>query len=408
MDTKENFKEKLLSLQNGQFTGRLDVTTDQGKEWRLYFCLSRLVWADGSYHTYRVWQRLLSQYCPELDQNKINLQEAKQFECWNYHVIIILLERGLISKAQAIQLIQARIFEAIFDIFQAEAIETLECEIIPVSASVLWELGLKVSIILLTIKNAVNQVELQWLEWDKQGLTYVSPNLAPVIKNTEFFQTRFSEKTYQKLSLLFNGRYPLRELANKLNQDIFNVTLWLKPFIEKGLIDLIAVPDNPVKITLIGINKTTLQISKTTPQKVIACIDDSLQICQIMEHIVTKNGYEFIGIQEPLKVLPNLIKSKPDLIFLDLIMPIVNGYEICAQIRRVSQLKDIPVIILTGNDGMIDRIRSKIVGASGFLGKPVNEQKVITVINNFFSVKTSKLKPPQLLNNLNFNTQIVS
>ena len=66
-------------------------------------------------------------------------------------------------------------------------------------------------------------------------------------------------------------------------------------------------------------------------------------------------------------------------------MPIINGYEICSQIRRVSQLKNTPVIILTSNDGMVDRVRSKLVGASGFLGKPVNEEKVIEKIESLLS-----------------------
>ena len=59
----------------------------------------------------------------------------------------------------------------------------------------------------------------------------------------------------------------------------------------------------------------------------------------------------------------------------DLVMPIANGYEVCSQIRRISSLKEIPVIIVTSNDGIADRVRARLVGASGFLGKPIDPDK---------------------------------
>jgi chemotaxis family two-component system response regulator PixG len=74
-----------------------------------------------------------------------------------------------------------------------------------------------------------------------------------------------------------------------------------------------------------------------------------------------------------------LLSRKPDLIFLDLVMPNTNGYEICSQLRKVSAFRITPIIILTGNDGIIDRVRAKIVGASDFLSKPVDAETVLAV-----------------------------
>jgi two-component system, chemotaxis family, response regulator PixG len=91
-------------------------------------------------------------------------------------------------------------------------------------------------------------------------------------------------------------------------------------------------------------------------------------------------GYQYSNIPDPLQALPLLIEYKPKLIFLDLVMPIANGYEVCAQIRRISALKEIPVIIVTSNDGIADRVRARLVGASGFLGKPIQHKKVAKVI----------------------------
>jgi CheY-like chemotaxis protein len=99
-----------------------------------------------------------------------------------------------------------------------------------------------------------------------------------------------------------------------------------------------------------------------------------------------------------VKALPILLEHKPDLIFLDLVMPIANGYEICAQIRRVSAFKDTPVIILTSNDGIVDRVRAKMVGSSGFLAKPIEPDKVLATLQRYLPkpVQSQRLQTAHL------------
>ncbi|MDZ8139614.1 MAG: response regulator [Nostoc sp. DedQUE04] len=118
----------------------------------------------------------------------------------------------------------------------------------------------------------------------------------------------------------------------------------------------------------------------------VACVDDSPTICRSLEEILTHQNYRFIGIQDSLTAVLKLIKSKPDFIFLDLLMPKVNGYEICSQIRKTPSLKDVPVVILTGKDGIVDRMRAKLVGATDFLGKPVEADKVLNVLHKYLNV----------------------
>lgn len=387
MSSSGKLTQILESLERKKFTGRLDIKNRTGQQWRIYLCLGRFIWADGGYHPYREWERLLRKHFPELDTQLLDVQNAKQYECWNYYLIASLLQRFLITKTQAYNLIDEKIKQSLLDIYQAEISEKLYYEIVRVSENFSSESGLKTSIHLVKIETVLAETQAQWNMWRKYDVTHWNPHFAPVIKNPVLLRQRFQgkENTYQKLVSLFNGKHPLTELADRLNLTILKLIVWFKPYLESGIINLIPIKDFDIDTTLIGINNYNYKITQSTQQRLIVCIDDSVQICEIVEHIVKEAGYQFMAIQDPLKALPELIKSKPDLILLDLIMPIVNGYEICTQIRRVSSLRQVPVIILTGNDGVIDRFKSKMVGANGFLGKPIDQDKLLTKIKSLLA-----------------------
>lgn len=124
--------------------------------------------------------------------------------------------------------------------------------------------------------------------------------------------------------------------------------------------------------------------SQTTSSKsMVVYVDDSPADSQIMAEIVRGAGYGYENITEPLDAIPTLLELRPKLIFLDLVMPLTNGYEVCAQIRRISAFRKTPIIIVTNNDGIIDRIRARIVGASGFFSKPVKQTRVLKVLNKY-------------------------
>jgi two-component system, chemotaxis family, response regulator PixG len=108
-----------------------------------------------------------------------------------------------------------------------------------------------------------------------------------------------------------------------------------------------------------------------------------------MERIFRGAGYSYLGIQDSLRAVPQLLIHKPALIFLDLVMPSTNGYEVCSQLRKTSVFKETPIVILTGNDGIVDRVRAKVVGATDFLGKPVDGETVLAVTEQCLSAVKS-------------------
>lgn len=178
------------------------------------------------------------------------------------------------------------------------------------------------------------------------------------------------------------GKHTLRDLAIKLKQNVLPVTRSLLPFILKGVIELVEVPDLPMLQLIHGKN-----VSSSTPnvpkRPLVACIDDSPQVCQMLEQMLVPNGFRCLKIQDPIQALPNLIQNKPDLIFLDLIMPVINGYEMCTQIRRISTFTNTPIIILTSQDGLLDRIRTRVIGATEFISKPITVDKTMALIRKY-------------------------
>jgi chemotaxis family two-component system response regulator PixG len=188
---------------------------------------------------------------------------------------------------------------------------------------------------------------------------------------------------------LINGEHTLWDLAAKMQQSVLAVTSSLYPFVNKGIAEFIEVPDIQLSIEKVPEN-SDLKSLKQHNSPLIACIDDSIQVNKIIENIVTPHGMRFIGIQDSLQALPVLIASKPDLIFLDLIMPVINGYEICEQLRRISVFSKIPVIILTSSDGAFDRVRAKVFGATDFINKPVEKDRIFAILNKYLQSGSEK------------------
>ncbi|MFM7405493.1 MAG: response regulator, partial [Cuspidothrix sp.] len=228
----------------------------------------------------------------------------------------------------------------------------------------------------------LQEMQKSWHEWSKAGLARYSPHLSPVLTQPEKLRQQVSTTVYKNFERLINGKNTLWDLAVRMQQNVLAVTKSLRPFIDKGIAEFIEVPDlqlSTQKSQLVSGEKTRKKDKNT----LIICIDDSPQVSKILETIITSEGMNFIGIQDPLQVIPILSENKPDLIFLDLIMPVMNGYEICEQLRRISVFSKVPIIILTSSDGVFDRVRAKVFGANDFINKPIQKDQVWLILNKY-------------------------
>ena len=121
----------------------------------------------------------------------------------------------------------------------------------------------------------------------------------------------------------------------------------------------------------------------------IVCIDDHHLVRERIGLILTQQGYNFRGIEDPVQALETIIEIRPSLVFIDLVMPTMSGYEICGQIRRVESLQNIPIIILTGTDTMLDRMRGKLAGATAYLTKPISPEEIVAVVSRHLAAQAS-------------------
>lgn len=380
--------------------GRLDIKADRGAKWSLYFHLGHLIGDTGGIHPVRRWHRQLLQFCPQIKVNQVTIAGGIGYRCRDYEALADLLKKREILRQQMVAVVQGSIAEVLFDIVQQDELsdrsstgrsylegwreersnEQLTYTFVP-------EARLYSSpVVFIQPDLAWKQAQQAWTNWQKAGLQDYSPNMAPVIWRREQLQQQTSAIAYSSLTRLVDGNRTLRDLAVKLRQEPTLLSQSLIPYVSQGLMKFVEIADigTPLeKVTTVSSKPSSSPPPPKPNAPLIAYIDDSPRDSQIMGQILTKAGYRYINLQDSVLALPMLLEHKPNLIFLDLVMPIANGYEICAQIRRTSILKDTPVIIFTGNDGIVDRVRAKLVRSTEFVAKPIDTDKVLAVVRKY-------------------------
>lgn len=298
---------------------------------------------------------------------------------WEYALLNVWRSKQKITDEQVAKLIHSTAVEILLDVAQL-SMDTEQIQ--PESQLPAVEAFFGDQPISVSIADAIEEAELRWQSWQTAKLDRYSPHTAPVIRQSEPLKQQLP-KLYQSLSSRLNGQHTLHELAVQLKRDVVDVAASLLPCVQLDWVELIRVIDFPVPL----LRQIPESPSLPAPQKAakIACVDDSSLVQNMMKELLTSAGYKFTGISDPLRSIGILLAQKPDLIFLDLVMPNANGYEICQQLRKLSLFEQTPIVILTGNDGYANRLRSNFAGASEFLTKPLDAEAVLNVINKYLN-----------------------
>ena len=115
----------------------------------------------------------------------------------------------------------------------------------------------------------------------------------------------------------------------------------------------------------------------------VMVIDDSKTIRRTAETLLKKAGCEVITATDGFEALSKITDNQPDIIFIDIMMPRLDGYQTCALIKRNDVYKSTPVVLLTSKDGLFDRARGRIVGSDQYLTKPFTKEELLGAIKEY-------------------------
>lgn len=119
-----------------------------------------------------------------------------------------------------------------------------------------------------------------------------------------------------------------------------------------------------------------------TRSKKIIMIDDSSTIRRTGELLLAQSGHQVSLAEDGVSGIAAIMKNKPDVVFLDVMMPGINGLDICSILKSDPHYKDIPIVMLTSKDTHIDRMRGKLYGANEYLVKPFSKWTLLAAVDN--------------------------
>jgi twitching motility two-component system response regulator PilG len=334
-----------------------------------------------------LWQRFkLGSECPQLAQQEIEVSEYVQLcqALSNQQPSDIEVKKQLfrfcreglanvlsIDKTH-IELVPAkRINKAIVSFSLEKLGEKLEDQV-KISRHIRGYIDSPFSRLYLEQKNALKFYQI----WKPK---YAAPELKEIAEKHKL-------STFVSLFVAKNSFY---QIATKINADTYFLAKHLEQSIAEKLIDLLPFKeltkeelrlkqhvqeDNSASAN--GVNSAD---SASTSSTLVACIDDSKTVQKQVKMTLEAGGYQVLSILDPTLALKQLSQHEPVVIFMDINMPELNGYDLCSLLRKSERFKDIPIVMLTGRDGMIDRVRAKIVGATDYLTKPCDPNKLITL-----------------------------
>jgi len=125
--------------------------------------------------------------------------------------------------------------------------------------------------------------------------------------------------------------------------------------------------------------------------KLVMIIDDSLTVRKIIETSLKREGFDSVSYSDGIEAIRALNEKRtrtPDLVILDIGLPKMDGYEVARHFKTKQQFGNTVIIMLSGRDGVIDRLKGRLAGAKDYLTKPFRTQDVMSVVHSHLNVPT--------------------
>lgn len=350
-----------------------------GLSWFVFFLNGQIVYATQGTDSLSRLRDYLGRYKADKAISSVRVPSIASVNAPEYGIIWALLENRILTPAQGRSIIHNIVHETLFDLLSLSR------------GSFIFENGpgLAPQLMTLEISSILAKLLKQIHEWNQFSPHIQSPDQCPTIADREQLQKALPPNTFNTLDRWADGQTSIRQIARYLNRDVLTVAKAIHPFVQKGLVQLLY----PSAETTVDTKRTSLQPETKVPK--VVCIDDDPIVREKVELILDQQGYEVTALSDPLKALGEVFQLKPDLILCDIAMPKLDGYEICAMLRSSTAFRQTPILMLTGIDGFIDRVKARIVGATDYFTKPFGESELLMLIERYVG--------PAYPNNSQFN-----
>jgi len=415
--------------------------------WSIYLEQGKIIYASHSIepldrvdcHLRRLSHRIPSLASEARSQLRLNFEiDSPQSQTQDYQAVLWLVNNQYLSCAQAGTLVEELVKEVVesFLLVETGSYELKE------------QLDIQEKFCDLELQPVIEHCQKRLQDWRMLGPQINSPYQRPYFLNQSKNQQQLSPEIKQRLSAMLKG-FSFRHLAILLNQDELQLAKSLQPYIVAGTItleephppfdslpkistaDINANPQQKLKVqngkpqaaaSPVAANKIANSSAKTLSTQLpaiptaskpkelpasqapdngklsngksaysgknlykIVCVDDSQAMLNQISYFLDDESFSVVTISDPVKALMQIVRLKPDLILLDVNMAGINGYELCRLLRNHALFKNKPIIMVTGNTGVIDRVKARLVGASGYLTKPFDQSDLLKIIFRYLT-----------------------
>ncbi|MDX2273236.1 MAG: response regulator [Cyanobacteriota bacterium] len=356
----------LQLIELGQRTGELFVEASPSDYWFVFFLNGRIVYASYTEGSIARLRDYLRRYKLEAALDQVEIPPKSAVGVPEYHRLWALLESHRLDPAQGKQILLGMVREVLFDLLSLH------------HGSFIFEAGSPLAPQLTTfpVMPLLTEMMTQAQEWKKLHPSIHSPEQAPTIINSAPLKQSLPEPVFKALSQWADGKTSIRQIGRYLGRDTLAVAKAIYPYVKQGSMQLSAPPPSPD-------SRQSRAVNIGDRPSHILCIDDSMAIQKTIEFILQNEGYQVTTIGNPLKALGQVFLLNPDMILCDVAMPKMDGYELCAMLRKSSAFQQTPMVMLTGKDSPIDRIKARMAGANEFLNKPFAEKELLTIVESY-------------------------
>jgi twitching motility two-component system response regulator PilG len=358
----------LQLIELGQRTGELLIEapaiTSSPRTWFVFFVNGQIAYSIES--SARPLERLQDYLYPDKIKVKEELGGDGGQEIVNipeYAYLWQLIANNTLTPGRGREILTAMILENLFDLFSLP------------KGDFIFSSGSAIAPPLLTLEISplIPQIARQEQQW-KQFYPHIQ-HLDQFISLTqpEELESVLPGRAYNNLDQWAKRRLSLRQLSRYLKREPVIIARNLYPYAQRGWLHLVDRPNASGGTTE----------GKLNPSPRILFIDDDLSIRQKVESILENHNYPSSIFGDPLEALGQAIAIEPDLILCDIALPKLDGYQLCHLWRQTKALRHTPIIMLTGQEGLLERVKAKMVGATDYLSKPFNEHELLLLLEKY-------------------------